>query len=201
MIKLSFLKKYGSLFLVTLFISVACNNDSSTDKSPVAEPAKTETENTTSAATTPPAVMALSGKLDTLWVDSLSFTKLDKNKAVFVFYAGNDDTLTLHGWKDKGGSSQFNTDPDVRLLKGRPSGLSYGPGTYFGNVNMKDVNKITHWLDTAKQAKYVVFAPQLSGGHVSYKIYISNENPMALVKIFTVVPTGEEANPSPPKNY
>jgi hypothetical protein len=140
--------------------------------------------------------------LDTLWTTTAAFQKLDKNKAVFAFYFGDQDTVTVHGWKDKGGTTQFNTPPDVVFYKGHPdSVLTFGPGTYFGNLSLDKVNQLQKLiLDSA--ASYVVFAPKKLGNHVYYKVYVTKESPVALAaRTAALIASGDDANPSPPKNY
>ncbi len=196
MTKQSFLVKYYVLFLAALFISGGCNNDKAT----VAEPA-TGVTGTTATAPTPPAAGLTGGILDTLWITAPEFKLLNTNKALFIFYFGTQDTVSLHGWKDKGGTNPFNTAPDIRLLKGKADAvLTYGPGTYFCNLVLKNVNQLINKINT-NQATHVLFAPQKTGDHVYYKIFLSKEPHMITPKIFALIPTGDEANPSPPKTY
>ena len=198
--KRSFLKMIGLFFLFGMSISVGCNNDKDDGKNSVAEPAVTEA---TTATPVTPAVTTFSGLLDTLWVDSLSFTKLDNKKTVFVFIFTAADTETLHGWKAKGIlGDEYETDPDIRLEKGGASTETYGAGTYFGNVILykKDVKEIIKLLKDNK-AQYVLFAPHKENEHITYTVWLSKEHPLSKIKILAAIPTNVETNPSPPKNY
>lgn len=194
-----FFSWYNIVFVLTLLTGASCNDNSSEKNS--AE--NTDTSTSTNIVTTSPqsAAASFTGTLDTLWTDSLSFTKMDKDKAVFAFYTGGSDTLTLHGWKAKGiFQTEYNGVPDIKLLKGRAGPLSYGPGSYFGNVILKDVKDIKKLLDK-EHAKYILFAPQKIDGHIWYKIFLGNDDPTALLKMFNLIATTYEANPSPPKTY
>ncbi len=192
-----FLKVFSFILMLTVFVLASCNENAG-GKNNTASATNTGEKNT--AATTPP-VAFISGTLDTLWTDSLSFTKLKKAKAYFAFYAGTNDTFTLHGWEASGlipGS--YNTPPDIKLVKGRASTITFGTDTYFGNVLLKDVSDIQKKLKT-NNAKYVLFAPEKNGAYISYKIFLTNDTPPALIKTFAIINTGSEANPSPPKTY
>ena len=194
-----FFSSFNIVFVLTLLITASCNDDSAKKNSVENSEASTATNMVSTAPQ--PAAAAFNGTLDTLWTDSLSFTKMDKDKAVFAFYAGGGDTLTLHGWKAKGIlQTEYNPVPDISLLKGKAGTLSYGSGSYFGNVIVKDVKGINKLLDK-EHAKYVLFAPQKTDGHIWYKIFLSNDDPIALVKMFNLIATSYEANPSPPKTY
>lgn len=192
-----FLKVYRINLVLTLFMFASCN-DTVTEKNNTADSSPGKVD---AAAAEPKSVAVISGTLDTLWTDSLSFTKLDKPKTYFAFYADSNDNLTLHGWDANGlipGS--YNTAPDIKLLNGGASTIAYGADTYFANVLLKDVGDIQKKLKTNK-AKYVLFAPEKNGAYISYKIFLTNDSPRALIKIFTIFNTNNEANPSPPKKY
>lgn len=195
--KYLFFRKYPVHFFIVLLLSAGCNNDKEADNAATPEPVKTAE----SASQPPPVTAGLTaGILDTLWITATDFKKLDKNKALFIFYFGNQDTVSLNGWKDKGGSNQFNTNPDVRLTKGRPDQvLTYGPGTYFGNLVLTDVNQLINKINSSNAVE-VIFAPQKLGSHVYYKIYLSTEPHMVTPKIMPLIDPNAEANPSPPKN-
>ena len=197
MTKRSVLINFYVLFLAILFISVGCNNDRGTEKTIPSESAAVPT-----ASVPPPVTAGLTGGiLDTLWITAANFKLLNTNKALFIFYFGTNDTVTVHGWKDKGGVDPFSTSPDIRLLKGYADAvLTYGPGTYFGNLVLKNINQLIKKIDD-NQASYVLFAPQKTNNHVSYKIFLSKEPHMITPKTMALIPTGDEANPSPPKTY
>ncbi|MEO6404805.1 MAG: hypothetical protein ABIY51_14305, partial [Ferruginibacter sp.] len=98
-----------------------------------------------------------------------------------------------------GGLDPYNPTPDVILQKGhKDATLTYGPGKYFGNLVLNDVNKIQK-LITDNGYSYVIFAPQYYNNHVSYKIFLSMEAHLLEPKTMAIVPTGDDANPSPPK--
>jgi hypothetical protein len=198
--KLFFVKKYTVLLLMTGFLSSGCNNPS--DNGDSAEQAKAADSVETAAEPASTAAALLSGTLDSLWVDSLTFTKLGNNPAVFSFYVGGLDTLTLHGWAGKGiCKTSYTPYPDITLYKGKPSPASYGPGTYLGNVIL-DKNSVKNIIKVLKDsaAQYVLFAPQRSGAYINYKIYLSKEYPTILVKTRAIIDPNASTNPSPPKN-
>ncbi len=150
------------------------------------------------------AVAAISGKLDTLWADTSAFRKLPAGKTVFVFTIGGKDTLTLHGWNAKGANDDtFLDNPDIRLLKGKPSILAYGPGTYLGNVILqKDDLRIIKDFISTNRYKYVVFAPKkIIGEHFGYEISVTNNDLTNKMTLITLTATAITANPSPPKKY
>lgn len=198
MTKQFLLQKAATIFFLFLFIMIGCNSGS--DKNTTTNSASKDSNMGTPEAVAVPALPILSGYLDTLYVDSLNFSTLNKDMAVFAFYAGQNDTLTLHGWYAKGLFNKFDSLPNIQLAQGRASTVTYGNGTYFRNVVLSDINEIKRLLKT-KKAKYVLFAPQKSGNIINYKIYLSNDDPKALVKSFAVIPTGIETNPTPPKQY
>jgi hypothetical protein len=157
--------------------------------------------------------IGLNKYLDTLWVDSLSFAKLDTTKRiVFEFKIGgtgilNLDTLTMDGWTAPNLiTDPFNDNPNISLLKGRTdSSVIIGPGTYLGNQSLykKQLKTIQDML-SSNMAHYVLFAPKIENGHVSYTIFLGFDDPTAKHLIpFTTPPvgTGQSSNPSPPKNY
>jgi hypothetical protein len=197
MIRPFFLRNCWFLFVATVVMLWACNNENTQTPNPV-------------KATGAPAVAAgiTSGMLDTLMVDSAKFANLPKAKLVFSFVFEANNVLTLHGWSAKdtsGGHKGFDSLPDIKLLKKAASALTYGEGTYFGGVVLgaHEVNKIKMKL-TQENAKWVVFAPRLIGNNIFYTIYVGKVNPEKLiaVKTATAPPAPPvEANPSPPKNY
>jgi hypothetical protein len=106
----------------------------------------------------------------------------------------------MHGWIfKKDPHREFEKSADIRLFKGKASSYTYGPGTYFGDVVLKDVLAVQRVLrDSA--AHYVLFAPEKDGEHIKYKIFVSREEPMSLSKIEAAIATTFIANPSPPKS-
>ena len=190
-----FLIPYSVLFCIALMLLVGCNNDKGTDKGTAANPATGDTGKTTAKSLAPVIAGLSSGVLDTLVISATEFLKLDRNKALFIFYFGTLDTISLSGWKDKSGT--FNTPPDVRFIKGNPTAIPYGPGTYFGNLVLKNVNQLRTRINT-NGATEVIFVPYKSGDHVSYRIFLREPDSLK-VGILSINPTGDEANPSPPK--
>lgn len=189
--------KYHLLFFIILILSVGCNNN----QPPANEPATTDTDKMIPSVTQSKAA-SFSGLLDTLYISSDTFEKkIDKGAVVLVFTIQNNDVITMHGWSRKDIlQGKFPTDPDIKLLNGTPSGLSYGPGTYFGNLVLDDIKKIKK-LIKKNSANYVLFAPKKIDDHISYEIFLSKEDPKNLAPLFGRIPTNMDANPSPPKKY
>ena len=189
--------RFSLFILFNLFLVTACNNNGGNEKK-TDEKSAADTSKIVSQINQPALI---SGILDTLWTDSLSFANLPKKKIVFSFTFRKLDTLTLHGWAAEK-DSIFTTSPDIKLIKGHASTLNYGNDMYFGNVILKKghLALIKNKLDQQK-AKFVLFAPQIiNGSHIGYKIFLSKEDP-GLVKEYIRIPTGVDANPSPPKRY
>ncbi|MEP7372208.1 MAG: hypothetical protein ABI675_02395 [Chitinophagaceae bacterium] len=193
--------RFSWVVLFILFFTAACNNGA--DEKKADEKSATDaTEKKSADELNPHQQVLTTGSLDTLWVDSLSFTQLpDSQKVVFVYTFLPQDTLTLHGWSAKK-DSVFGPNPDIKLLKGHAGTLTYGNGLYFGNVVLKK-NAVKNIQKALKgnHAKYVLFAPQMvDATHIGYTIFLSIEHP-AIAKEFAVIATGAAANPSPPKTY
>ena len=177
----------------------ACKNDDKTDTGDTTTAATTASSPTTATAT---KAATLSGLLDTLWVTAADFKNLDNKKLVFSFTFRDPDTLTLFGWSCKGVicNGSYNTDPDIKLIKGHQSAVNYGPKVIFGNVILQanEVSTIKKKIGTTYS--YVVFVPVNDGEFIRYDIYVSNDDP-SLIKVLVLDPTGVDANPSPPKTY
>ena len=139
--------------------------------------------------------------LDTLKVDRAAFDALPSGKLVFSFVFGANDTLTMHGWSLHGGSKNYDSLPNIKLVKKAASLVPYGNGTYFGNVILatSDVNSIKHLLNS-NNAQWVLFAPKLQGNNIVYTIFVAKNGPGTLIETKAIA-TGIDANPSPPKNY
>jgi len=181
------------LFGAIVFFALACNE--SVDKTPaVAEPVQKA---------------AIGNYMDTLWIDSASFAKLNSTlRTVFLFKVGGLDTLTLAGWSAPGQTSApFLNDPDIVLLKGRAATtVPLGQGTYLGNqVLHKEQLKHVQDLLNTNHGKYVLFAPGIYLGHVMYSILIGFDDPKAGITPYKYttppVNSNTQTNPSPPKSY
>jgi hypothetical protein len=176
---------------------MACNTNET--KTPSADSSSADTAKDTAAIVR----RITTGVLDTLWVDSLAFAKLPAGKLVFQYYVESADALTLHGWSVKtfGG---FETPPNIKLTTGRPSSLNYGPGSYFGDLVLKnaEINKIQKALKDNK-SQFVLFAPKMDGVHIKYEIFVGKDDPGFANKdfLFAPKPTGLIANPSPPRSF
>lgn len=126
---------------------------------------------------------------------------LDKKNAIFIFRFDNNDTETLDGWKGKGSNDSFNILPDVRFIKGNTDAtLTYGPGTYFGNIGLRNIDKIQKKINDIS-ATHVIFVPAKFQDHVYYKVFLSKEPHTLARKTLALIPAGDNTNPSPPKQY
>ena len=97
---------------------------------------------------------------------------LDKKNAIFIFRIDNNDTETLNGWKEKKGNDSFNILPDVRFIKGNTdAALTYGPGTYFGNIGLTNIDKIQKKIIDSS-AIHVIFIPAKFQEHVYIKYFL-----------------------------
>jgi hypothetical protein len=155
-----------------------------------------------------PAAVVMSGTLDTLYVASTEFNKMENGKRVlFCFaYRPSESLLTLDGWITKGNTgAPINLPPDIKLLKYRTGTLSVNQNLYLGNVflDKDDIKKIKDAYEKPPKYLYVVFAPRIESEHVIYRIYVSNDSPGLLTGgpgASTLTDTGLDANPSPPKD-
>ncbi|MGB3008332.1 MAG: hypothetical protein WBC06_17585 [Chitinophagaceae bacterium] len=198
------LNGYSLLICITLFLIASCNNGG--DEKKVAANGGADTiSKTIEVKEESSKAMSIAGTLDNLWVTKSDFNKLDKDKkVVFSFTFQPNDTLTLYGWSCKGALGNCNgtyyTNPDIMLKKGISSGVTYGPKVFFGNIILRKntVKKIVNGFNTYT---YVVFVPENNSGFITYKIYVTNDDPTKSIKPFVLEPTLEEANPSPPKDY
>jgi hypothetical protein len=195
-------KAVSGIIAVVCLIATSCNDNS--PKNPEDEPTDAVKRDSSAilSPTASPTQQLVAGKLDTLFIDAAGFDTLRKKKIVFSFTFGQGDTLTMHGWTFKGGLGRdFDDPPNIRLLKGLPSGYSYGPGTYFGDLvlSQADVISIKKVLSDSS-GTHVLFAPFLTGNHIHYRIFVSRENPLIPDKQQAAIPTNTVANPSPPKN-
>ena len=184
------------LFLFSILLIITSCKDKDDNKKTGDQPTIDSTK------ITPPKAAFTGGSLDTLWMLSSDFSQKPE-KIIFSFTIDANTKLTLHGWKDKGGSNQFDTDPNYKFNNGRSGLLQYGPDMYFGNVVLQqsDVAKI---INKIKQGNYtyVLLIPSIiNTKHIGYSVYVSNDDPRITGKVLVVDPTGADLNPSPPKNY
>jgi hypothetical protein len=190
--------RFSLLVTVIVFLVIACNNK--TDEK------ATETKDSTGTATSeakPPITGGLTaGMLDTLFANADSVRKLPEKKLVFAFTFRTNDTLTIHGWSAEK-DSIFTLNPDIELRKYAPSTVAYGTGLYFGNMvfKKKELKELQRQLQNTN-IHSVLFAPKVvDGTHIAYDIFLSTENPAIGEKIISIVVTGLNINPSPPKTY
>jgi hypothetical protein len=142
-----------------------------------------------------------SGYLDTLAIDRAPFDLINGNRTVFFsFVFKTADTLTLHGWIQKG--NNFDSLPNLKLTNRGATTASYGPGTYFGNIVIRpdDFGDIKNAL-IDNRMKYVLFVPRKDGNNILYDILVTSDDPTNPVSILVTTDTGADGNPSPPKNY
>jgi hypothetical protein len=190
------------LFILPLcfLLFTACNQD---EPKKTDEPSDAEVEGGNSPA---PALVAMSGTLDILYVDTSAFNKLEDGKRVLFCHAYRpaDKLLTLDGWITKGNpSAPINLPPDVKLLRWTTGTLTIDQNLYIGNVfiEKKDIKTIKDAYNKLPKYKYVVFEPYIASEHIVYKIHVSNDPPSPAVPSPTpFVDTGVEANPSPPRD-
>lgn len=189
----------GRIFLLMIVISIISCNSAVSDKT-------TPTKDSTANNSTSNVTNSITGTLDTLWVDSLQFVNLKNNKIVFSFLVGKANNIILSGWNAKGliCKNSYDSTPALTLSQGNvASGVNFGSGTYFGNVLLTDINKIQKSLKKEPLAPYVLFAPSISSGHITYKILFGQELQSInnTKKSFAVTDPGFDANPTPPHDY
>ena len=182
-------------FFIAL-ITFGCNNGAgtSTATSTLAQNSSNTTKKTDSLA----APKSFSGKLDTLYVEVGDFDRLDED-AEFIFHFATD-TITVHGWNNKGGKKPFNDTPDVKFLKYQQSNLFYGPETYFGNMGLRKIKDLKTQIRELK-ATQVMFVPKKdSNYHMFYNVVLLKQDLLVPTKR-TISTTNFNTNPSPPKQY
>ena len=196
------MKSFVGLFLLLV---VSCNN-------PETDTAKTDTPDSAGVAApaaAPPQGSFIAGNLDTVWMDSAIFVNLGAGtRLTFRFYIDTPNNISLRGWT--GNSNSWDSPPDVYLKTGRQSKVTFGKGSYFGNLQLSpnNYNAIKQKL-ISTNSKYVVFGPfnpttGIKVGQILYKIYVTSDYPgnltPSIIYKFLVEDTGIETNPSPPKN-
>ena len=198
--KLISLPGYSLFYFVILFLVASCTNETGGNETPgdtIIDSTKTETEmgQTTTSF--------ISGTLDKLYIEATTFKSLAKSSLVLSFAFRTNDTLTLYGWSCDnnifGNCKKFNPYPNIKLIKYGSTSIEYGPELTLGNLVLfkEEIKTIKEKLETYK---YVVFIPLLNKGNIDYSIYVTNDPPEKS-KVLALVPTGIEANPSPPKGY
>ncbi len=192
-------------FIVLVLLLPSCNNN---------DAAAPKTEATVAEANTPPATVTvqanlLSDHLDTLWITAAAFNALGPGTRITFRFYDTLDAFTLRGWT--GNSNSWNDRlPDVKLLIGRESPVTFGQGSYFGNLQIAPAqyNTIRQKL-TATGATYVVFGPvnptiPPTAGQISYNVFVTSDDPGDITPTFSykflVESTGVSTNPSPPRN-
>ncbi len=191
MTKPYFLKQYWLPILTAIIVLMAACDGGPTGK-----------------ISTSPKQIKLSKYLDTLYIDSARFVKLDTGKrTVFEFKIDSLENLTMEGWTAPDSITQDFPNDTIKLLNGRPDTAQIlEPTIYFGNqiLHQHQIKKIKRLLASLKNAPYVLFVPYKDKGHVTYKIWIGFADPKVKDSVdFTTGPanTNEGLNPSPPKSY
>ncbi|MGB3008333.1 MAG: hypothetical protein WBC06_17590 [Chitinophagaceae bacterium] len=200
-----YFKLYGySLFIfITLNLMSSCKNGDG-DKKATEDSVSATDSKSTEVKQEEAKAMAIAGTLDNLWIEISEFKKLDdKKRLIFSFAFRKKDALTLYGWscsKKGSDSCTFSTNPDIKLKNGQASGISYGPEVFFGSIILHR-KSIKYLQNNFNQYRNFVFVPENNAGFITYKIFVTNDDPSQLALILALDPTGEEANPSPPKDY
>jgi hypothetical protein len=196
-------------FLFVFFLMSSCANDdkaatNTTTQASTSTPASTDV---TPATTTPTnGRLPAEGTLDKIWIEAAEFSGLRNARLVFSFAIDDPGFLTLHGWscqRDGSGNctGAYDHDPNLKLKKGQPSGVGYGPIVFWENVILgkEDVRNIKAQIGAYH---YVLFVPKNKNGHISYSIILSDRDPtnFSATADLPDFPTEIDANPSPPKN-
>ena len=189
-------------FFVTTFLMMSCaNNDSkTTDTSAPASTTTPTSTDATPATTTANKTMTLTGTLATLWVESAIFAKLDNKNLFLSFRFEAPDILTLHGWSCQGVacSGGFPNEPNLKLVPGPVTTVTYGPNVYFGNLLVDDVKKIKK---KAEKFANVVFVPLPKvDDYIRYRVFVTNDPRTKAFTTLSLEDTEVDANPSPPKH-
>ncbi len=194
--------------MIVLFFLQSCNNNASKEAEQNKSTADTITMSkadtsvmATTKVTADKAMISMNGFLNRLYIDAATFTTSQK-RIVFRFYSITPDSLTLRGWINDG--NKFPNNPDIKLLIGKPSLISFGTGTYFGNMVLTSPDHKAINIQ-ARAFKYVVFIPlNPSGsalpGQITYDIELTNDDPATVPLAEKVIPTNRMLNPSPPRN-
>ncbi|MEO7445172.1 MAG: hypothetical protein ABIT96_10055 [Ferruginibacter sp.] len=142
------------------------------------------------------------GKLDTLFMTAASFDTLS-HLMIFAFVFDGNGKMSMGGWHKKL-LGKIKDAPSIMLSNGKPSTLGYQAGSFLITSTLENdqITKIRKIIKNQK-ASYVLFAPDISviPNLLNYKIYVANEDPLALVKTLAITETGVTTNPCPPKSY
>ncbi len=194
-------------YLVTMILFFAsCSENKSSE-------ANTDTVDSTAKTTMPEDNKGgiLTGSLDTLMIDSASFAALGKppnprNWTILRYYITGSNKITLAGWSANNSNGQYHANnappppPNIVLTIDNPSSIQYGTGNYLGNLILRP-NQLTkiQGLLSSTHSKSVLFAPFVDNNQITYKIYLSDKTTAKNISA-NVLPTGEDLNPSPPRN-
>jgi hypothetical protein len=204
--RLSFLTAPGSYLIIMILFFTSCNENKSSE-------ANTDTADSITKTTMPGdnKTGILTGSLDTLIIDSASFAALGKppnpgNWTIFRYYITSSNYITLAGWSANNSNGQYHGNnapppsPNIVLAIDNPSSIQYGPGNYFGNLILRpnQLTQIQRLLDST-HSKSVLFAPFVDNNQITYRIYLSDKTTAKKFSV-NVLPTGQDLNPSPPRN-
>lgn len=191
-------------FAASLFCFSSCKDDDNDSKKEDQAQASGDNQKAASSQPAAPIVAMVNIKLDTLYVDRTTFENVPNGKLVFSFTFTPQDQLTMHGWHATNpAGTKFNKAPSIRLVNGKASTITAGPGIYFNNIVLQQSQRVAiEKILKAKNANYVVFAPMLVDQYsIGYNVFVSSTPPTMAMGIMALDPTGEDANPSPPKSY
>jgi hypothetical protein len=112
----------------------------------------------------------------------------------------------MHGWQCKNNlagncTGKYDANPAIKLSNGAATTEPYGPDTYFGNIILMEKSVKNIKDNFCNTYANIVFVPKRVGATIVYTIYATNDDPTKSIKALTLDPTGDEANPSPPKNF
>ena len=140
------------------------------------------------------------GYLDVLYTDSSTFVNLRPGNLVFSFIFLKQDSLTIHGWRDKLVGGFDPATPVLKMKNGEASKYKYGTNIYFGDILLtnSEINTVQRKIRENK-AQVVYFEPEIDASlYIKYNIWVGNDS-TRFVKTLAV-DTGVDANPSPPRS-
>jgi hypothetical protein len=132
------------------------------------------------------------------------FIHLDE-KLTFRFYIKAADKLTLHAWCTD--NDNYKAKPHFKLKNSKPGKFHFGPGSYFGNLQLKGAHLrkiISQIKSTNPPWAYVLFVPQdpgINAGQINYTLKLTNVNPSTPLfdPAKKTTTTTFSTNPSPPR--